>query len=92
MPKFTPGPWEIKRFDESQTVILAKVSDKNHPLICIVSTGEGCPNGEGNAVLISKTTEMFSLLRDILADYEAYIPTAIEIPNKIKNLLSEIEG
>lgn len=57
----TPGPWVIKRFDESQTVILqASGEGGRNPLIAIISVGEGRPDGEANARLIALAPAMLA--------------------------------
>lgn len=45
----TPGPWLLKRFDESQMVVLPERDTERHALIATVSIGEQRPDGEANA-------------------------------------------
>lgn len=57
-------PWVAKRFDESQVVILPEQADPRHPLIAVVSIGEGRPDGEANVRLIVQSPVMYAYLQD----------------------------
>lgn len=59
----TPGPWGIKPFDESQTVIYGpEYDDGKHELIATVSVGKHRPNGEGNTRLIASAPMLLEAL------------------------------
>lgn len=62
----TPGPWQEKRFDESQTVILPSVDDsKRQPMIGTISVGFLRPDGYANAAFITAARQD---VPDLLAD------------------------
>jgi hypothetical protein len=66
----TPGPWEIRPFDEAQTCILGPKYEGGQDLVAIVSVGKFRPNGDDNAKLIASAPDLAASRADLAAEVE----------------------
>lgn len=62
----TKAPWHARSSDESQTAIFP---DRGKgPLICVVSVGDGRPDGHENSLLITAAPDLLAACKVMLDD------------------------
>lgn len=63
----TPGPWRVRRFDRSETMIMPDRPDGREALIAMVSIGRHHPDGEANVDLIAAAPDLLEGARELVA-------------------------
>ncbi len=91
-PKFTPGPWRIQDKWEIRGVnngVKGYEPVERDGVICTINSW--LLQGDANAALIAAAPEMYELLDDIRANYQA-MPNPVEVERRIEAVLAKARG